>query len=168
MSTQDNLTETIIKWAATRPDEVVFDPKTGFYSFEIVSDAFHKGKEKMMEEMKAQMRNKYYDNAKMGSEALKNIMNALAQKDYIPCKLFVNNSTKGTTIILSITEAVYSTENFIDFAYSEALNLQAKHHEIGHNLKISFMNDSENLNLDLLKSDGFGFAFDLNNTQPIY
>ena len=168
MSIQDNLTETIIKWAATRPDEVVFDPKTGFYSFEIVSDAYNKGKEKMMEELKAQMRNKYYDNAKMGSEALRKIMDSLSERGYLLNKLFVNNSTKGTIIILSIPEEIYATEEFIDFAYAEALTIQAAQHNLNHNLKISFMADSTNLNLDLLKSDGFGFAFDLNKVQPIY
>lgn len=168
MSTQDNLAETIIKWAATRPDEVVFDPKTGFYSFEIVSDAFNKGKETMMEEMKSQMRDKYFDNAKIGSDALMSIMQSLREKNYNPVKLFVNNSTKGTTIILSIKEEIYSHEDFINFAYTEALKLQGKYHEKGHNLKISFMTDSEKLNLELLKSDGFGFALDIGSTKRIY
>lgn len=165
---QDTLTEAIKDWAATRPDEVVFDPKKGFYSFEIVSDAFEKGKEKMLEEMKSQMRNKFYSNAKLGADALHSLLESLIKQKYNPLKFFVNNSTQGTTIIFSIKQDVYSDETFIDFAYGEALKIEAKHHEANHNLHISFINDVDQFNLDLLKTDGFGFAYDLSKNIPIF
>ena len=164
---QESLLETVIEWAATRPDEVVFDPKTGFYSFEIVSDAYNKGRENMMEEMKEQMRTKYFHNAKMGAEALSSVIDSLYKMNYSPCKFFINNSTNGTNIIFSIKGEVYSNESFIDFAYALAAKLQVEHHDKNHNLKISFINDVPSFDLGLLKSDGFGFAYDFSNKKVI-
>jgi len=53
--------DSLIAWAATRVDELVFDPRKGFYSFEIVLYAFDKGKE----EFKENARRKYFHNAQV-------------------------------------------------------------------------------------------------------
>lgn len=159
------LTETITDWAASRPDEVVLDPKKGYYSFDIVLDAYNKGreetKEQVVQDLKSQFRKKYYDNAKLGAESLENILISFSEKDFKPKKFFINNSTDGTTIIFSIDSDTYSKEEFIDFAYNHTVELQQKHHDKDHNLHISFINDVEDFNIDLLKSEGFGFGYDI-------
>jgi hypothetical protein len=168
MSNTDTLTKTIIKWAATRSDEIVFVPTAGYYSFNIVSDAYEKGKEDKQNQLKETMRAKYFSNAQLAAEAIQSIVAELVKKDFSPLKLFLNLTVDGSMVLFSVKEDVYITENFINSAYSEAARLQLDYYNKGLDLQISFMNDSNEFNLGLLKSDGYGIAINLETDKTIY
>jgi len=135
----------------------------------IVADAYAKGKgdghsigkeegENMVKEM---IRKKYYNNAKLTADAITIMLQTLLNKGFKPNKLFVNNSIDGSSVLLAIKQETHIKDEFIDIAYSEASKLNLQFFEKGLNLQIAFLPDTENLNIHLLKSDGFGLAFDL-------
>ncbi|CAN5168902.1 hypothetical protein BH09BAC5_BH09BAC5_10140 [soil metagenome] len=163
------LIETLIDWAATRSDEVVYNPKEGFYSFEIVDDAYRKGIERGIEKgkelgensLKEAFRQKYFSKAKLVSEVLGKMLNGFSDNSFQPIRLFMSHSIAGSNLLLTIPEDIHHSEKFIAFAYTEALKLQTEYHKEGLNLDIGFIDESSNINLDLLKSDGFEFVYDL-------
>ncbi|MEO8760150.1 MAG: hypothetical protein ABI388_03480 [Bacteroidia bacterium] len=168
MSNPNALTEAIIVWAATRSDEVVFDPKSAYYSFEIVADAFEKGKEFGKKEINERLRQIYFKNAQTGVEALNKILDNLKENNCVPSKIFVKNSIQGVTILLSLNPKVYEQEKDIDFAYNVSATLQSEYHKTNFNLIISFINETPNFNFNLLKSDGYGLAYDIEKDVQIY
>ena len=161
------LTDTIIDWAATRSDEIVFTPTAGYYSFDIVMDAWKKGKEEGKEQFIEEVRGKYFNNAKLTTEALLLIIQALSKYSFFPNKVFINISIEGSSILLAIKEQIYTSEKFITNANEEASKLKLEFFEKGLNLQIGFLNDSPTLDISLLKSDGFGFAFDYDKKKII-
>lgn len=168
MSNIDTLTEKLIDWAATRSDEIVFNPTSGYYSFEIVSDAFEKGKIEGEKLLKERVRAVYFENAKLISYALKELINGLKEKNFFALKLFVKNSFEGGSIVLSIPEEQYLTEEFMTEGYRLASELQSLYHTKKLNLTVSFLRDSDKINLELLKSDGFGYAVDIETDEKLY
>ncbi len=157
------LKESLIRWAATRKDEVVFDPKRGYYSLDIVIDAFRKGQESGQNDYIEQARGKYYENARLAVEATNKMITKLNEKNIVPLKLYMNHSLTESIILLSIKEDLYIDDTFIDFAYPEATKIQTEYNINGKdfNIHINFIDEAEGFNHELLKSDGFGFSYDL-------
>ena len=171
----DTLTETLKTWAATRPDEIVFVPSAGYYSYDIVVDAYIKGKgdgqeigkEVAQNLIKEQVRKIYYNNALLTTQALSLMIKKLSDNKFNPTKLFVNNSIEGTSVLFAVSKDTHINESFIDLAYSESSKLKLEYFDKGLNLKIGFISDTSELNIPLLKSDGFGFALDLTSNKEI-
>lgn len=159
MVTMDTVREELNKWVATRSDEIVFNPQDGFYPYDMLIDAYKKGRETGEESFKLEVRERFYENAQKVGEGLNEILRVLNTRSISPKKLLVNHSINTSSILLTIEQSVFLNKDFIKFAYEAALEIQKKYSEI--NLHISFMDDVPDLNIDLLKADGFGFIYDL-------
>jgi hypothetical protein len=184
MSTPEVLAETLIKWAATRSDHVVFNPAEAYYSFDIVADAFDKGKqsgisqgreeafEKGKELAKDQLiqhvREKYYSTAKFTAEAFGEMLQFLRDNSIPVKKLFIRNTVESAHCIFSIPEETYIYDNFIDLAYKKVVELETKYHDKDLGLQMGFINDDIPIDFDLLRSDGFGFAINIDDATKIY
>ena len=184
MYTTDLLEETLIKWAATRSDQVVFNPAEAYYSFDIVADAFEKGKEHGFEEGKEHafekgkehareqliqlIREKYYSSAKLTSEAFGEMLKFINDSGYAAKKLFINNTINSAHCIFSVDETTYISDDFIDRSYKKIVELETKYHDKGLDLQMGFINDDTDINLELLRSDGFGYAININDATKIY
>lgn len=153
----------IIDWAASRLDGVVFNPKEGYYAFDIIVDAFDKGKEEREKEMKIKVRERFYSNAKLVAEALNVLVGKLKEKEFQPQRLFLKHSYKESLLLLSIPEEIHYTDNFIDYAYVLTSQIQAEYKAKGLNFDVSFVDESIDLNTKLIESDGYEFLFDFVN-----
>jgi hypothetical protein len=160
MANPEVLTNTIINWAARRSNEVVFHPADGYYSLDIVLDAWKNGHEIGQEQFVKEVEDKHTNNAKLTTEALKTILETCTNKAFYPKKVFINISIMASSILISFDEEIYISDDFITTANSEASKIKLDYFEKGLNLQIGFLNDNARLNIPLLKSDGFGFAYD--------
>jgi len=168
MSTQETLSEAIINWAATRSDESVLEPTHGYYPFSIIAEAFEKGVEHGEKNLKVKVRGRFFSNANLVVDAINEAMDSFSSLNFSPLKLFVNISFETSKIILSFDEAEYITDQFLDNAYEISSSLQLKFYDKGLSLDVSYLIDSEHLNLETLKSDGFEVAIDLNTKKQLY
>lgn len=158
----DSLEKTLIEWAATRNDEVVFNPRDGYYSFGIVTDAYEKGVALGKNEMLEELRKRFVSGLKIAATAMNEMVRGLGDKGFIAQKAFINHSLDETSIILSVSEDTYLNDEFIDYAFNKAADLHTSYLEKDQvNINISFIDETDNLNLHLLKSDGFDFMYSL-------
>lgn len=160
--------EIIKDWAATRPDEVVFNPKEGYYSFDFIVDSFQKGKEAGKKELISSVKSKYHENIKKATEAIDVIVKDLFTEKYILNKLFINNSIKGTSVLFAVKEDTYLNETFLDKAYSLSSKIELSFFDLGTNIQIGFLNDSKSLNIELINEDGYSWAYDLISNSKLY
>ncbi len=168
MSNQEALRETIINWAATRSDESVLEPTHGYYPFSIIAEAFEKGLEHGEKNLKEKVRSRFFSNANLVVEAVKEAINKFSDLSFNPLKLFVNISFESSKIILTFDEGDYISDKFLDNAFELSSDLKLNYFDKGLNLDISYLIDSENINLNTLKSDGFEVALDLSNQRLLY
>lgn len=166
-STKDQISDTIINWAATRLDEIVFEPKDGFYSFNIVVDAYEKGAEEL-NKIKQSYRDKYFYNAKLSTVAVKDVFEILSSNNVTPNKLFINTSVDGTHILLVLDKSSYQGDEIIDIIYEKFADLQMRYFNEEKNIKIGLMCDSDKLDINALKEDGFGFGYDFINRKTFF
>lgn len=176
MSQSETLAKAILEFAATRSDEAVFDPKAGYYPFSIVAEAYEKGLNHGVNQGVSQgqsivietIRKKYYNNATMIAESIKTVLAYLTDNHCAPSKLFINLSTEGGMILLSVNEKQYHSAEFSNFAYDAAAKTELEFHDKGLNLQIGFLNDNKADNYGLLQSDGYAISIDLTTFSKIY
>jgi len=167
LSAQDQISETIINWAATRLDEIVFEPKDGFYSFNIVVDAYEKGAEEL-HKIKQTYREKYFHNAKLSTVVVKDAFEILGSSNVKYNKLFINTSIDGTHVLIVLDNASYQCDQTIDLIYNKFADLQVRYFHEEQNIKIGLMCDSDKLDVNSIKEDGFGFGYDFINIESIF
>lgn len=167
MSTQESLSSTIIQWAATRTDEAVLDPTHGYYPFSIIAEAFEKGFEHGEKNLKEKVRGHFFSNAELVVEAINKIIVSFQNENFNPKKLFVNISFESAKIILSFDEATYITDAFLDFAYCLSSDTKLEFFDKGLKLDVSYLIDSDFIDVSAIKSDGFEIAIDLATTNQI-
>lgn len=168
MSQPELLESKIIDWAATRLDEAVLDPRDGYYPFEIIAEAFEKGIEHKEKNLKERMREKYFDNAKALVKMVNEALLGLKEKNIQPTKLFLSLAIHESKLMLAVDQETYINNDFIDEAYSLSSKTKIHAFDLGISLTFGFLCDSDFLNIESLKSDGFGIALDLSNNTPLY
>jgi hypothetical protein len=160
------IAEIIKDWAATRPDDVVFNPKEGYYSFDFIVDSFQKGKEVGKQELISSVREKFHENIKRATEAIDLVIKELFTNKFELNKLFINNTIKGTSILFAVNSSTYLSEDFLESAYALASSIEMDFFEKGSHIQIGFLQDIESLNLESLKEDGYSWSYDyLSNTK---
>lgn len=167
------LTQSLINWVTARKDEVAFNPKQGFYSYDIVVDAFEKGKEHGKElgkelgeqEFKERLWKTYVDNASKVSAAINDMLHLLMKQNNAPSKVFVSHSYNESIVLFSISEDIHHSMDFINSAYTYSSELKGRYLNDGIKLDIGFIDDNQHLNISLLRDDGFDFAYDLSKRQ---
>jgi hypothetical protein len=157
----------ITKWVATRMDEAVLNPKDCYFPFDVVADAYTTGVKSGKDSFGEELRDKYYTKAKLSSEALGELISKLDQQGYEIHKFFLNHNFNNTIMMVSIDKNIHENDEFIDFAYGEAINIKNTYSKKELNLDILFLDDSEHLNYNLIKSDGFNFIYDFKNKVKI-
>lgn len=166
-----DLLSKLYKWAATRTDEVVLNPKDGYYSFDIVADAHQHGVDlgykQGQEAIKQQLRNKFIETLNCSTEAITNFFKALESKSYKPKKVFINHSFLGSTFIITVDDALSVDREFLLFVYNLIADIQDDYRKRDCNIDISVLADNENLDQNIIKSDGFDFGFDIENNSSI-
>lgn len=167
MSNQESLSSTIIQWAATRTDESVLDPTHGYYPFSIIAEAFEKGIEHGEKNLKEKVRSHFFSNAELAVEALNEIILSFQAESFSPKKLFVNISFESAKIILSFEELIYTTDAFLDFAYTLSSDIKLRYFDKGLKLDLSFLIDSDKIDVSAIKSDGFEIAIDIESNQSL-
>ena len=174
------LDQLLSTWAASRSDEVVFNPSSGYYSFDIVTDAYlkglergtqegyDKGKQKSVDEYVInEYRKLFFKKANLVSEALTETLAMLKKHNFSASKLFINHSIQGSKILLAIDIKTHHSEDFIKFAYNEAAKIEDVFYTKELNIHIGFINDVSDLNLQLIRDDGFDVGYDLKNNTEI-
>jgi hypothetical protein len=163
--------ELITTWAATLPDEIISEHRNGFYSADIVIDAYKagyaKGTTSQSSSVKEQIRAAFYKKANLFSEALVEATAELNNGGYTINKLFINHNLDESKAIIAIDAGVSLERTFIEYFYSKAHDIEEKYFSQKLSISISYIEDSTDINLDLLHSDGYGFGYDLITKEPI-
>jgi len=162
---QTGFTEEIIKFAATRSDSAVLSPAKGYYPFEIIAEAYEHGVEHGKNNMNQKMRDLYFENASEIAKSSAEIVNLLNKDSFVPEKLFVALSIRNSKILLSFEDDTFTSDEFMDKAYAHIAKIQSAYFEKDINVSISYL--GENINHDMLKSDGFEFGIDLKTNSPL-
>ncbi len=171
MEAQQELKDSLTSWIATRMDEVVWNHREGYYPFKIIAEAFEQGaeigREAAEKEVKQRVRNVYYEKSTLVNKALTEILSSIIGKGYSLNKLFVKHSIEESSIIISVSENTHDNADFINYSYNAISIIEQKYLDLGLNLDISFVDETVNLNLEVIKNDGFEFAYDLNTNSTI-
>lgn len=157
MPNTEAISKQLMKWAASRPDEVVYNPKEGYYSFDIVADAFEKGKDHLIEKMRL----RFMENADAAVEVLKESFSMLSTLNILPLRVFIKNTVSEASILITVSETDFDSNAFIAEAYSFSASKEDSYSKKGLNFNLSFINDAPDLNVALIKSDGYSFNADL-------
>lgn len=166
--TQEILSESIIKFAATRSDEAVMNPKSGYYPFNIIAEAFEEGFKKGEDAFKEKLREQFFLNAKLVNEAISSLFKKLEKSKIPPKKIFIDISINGAKILVSIDEATYISDDFIDEFYSNVSDIKSEFYDKGLNLDLGFLNNKKDTNNILLDCDGYNMGFDLGKKTRLY
>jgi len=165
---QQDVSLLLYKWAAERTDEVIFNPKNGYYSFGIVADAFQKGMDKGTDHVHSQIREKFVSKGALLVNALEELINRLGEKKYAPSKVFIDHALQNSRILLTVSPDVHHAKEFISFAYSVVSDIEEKYDKSNNLLlTFSFVDEIEDLNTELIKADGYEIAYDLTTKTPI-
>lgn len=169
---ETHLEEEIASWASTKIESAVFTPQEGFYSFEVITEAYEKGKKDGKERLKnllmEDLKNKIEKHANVLKKSLQDSVEHLNKKDYKPTKIFVFLSSHESKIIYAIKESIYTTDDFLDYAYDMSADIKLEAYNNGSLMSLGFISDNENINFDALKADGFDMAMDLITGKHIY
>jgi hypothetical protein len=165
MTAQEIISKSIIDWAATRPDEIVFEPKEGFYSFDIVVDAYKKGKGEL-DVFKEEVRRRFFENAKTAADISVFVIDGLKNIAIPPQQLFINNSVEGFNILITLPEEVFDDPDKLEKANNIIFGIQSESLKKEINVQIAILPESINLNKELIKADGYGFMLDVSESKP--
>jgi hypothetical protein len=154
------LETTLLEWAATRNDEVVFNPRDGYYSFSIVADAFEKGKSTGKSEWLSDLRKKYVEGLKIAAQVMNELVDSLKRIDITVRKGFIHNSINETEILLTVDENTYLDSHFIKNAFVLASRIHHRYFEEGKIIQISYIDETDDLNYKLQRTDGYDFMYD--------
>jgi hypothetical protein len=168
MNAQVEVKELITTWAATRPDEIISEPRNGFFSTDIVVDAYKAGVKKGKDSnIIEQIRTSFYSKANILSEAISEAATKLFNKDYAPLKIFISHNINESKVLLTFDPETYRDINFINYSYPEIKVIEDKYYTAKLNLNFSFMGDSAELNYELLHCDGYMIGYDFSIKKPI-
>jgi hypothetical protein len=168
-----NLFDTYLRsYAKTRASEVSETQKVNFVSTDIAIEFFEEGKKIGEQEFKKKLKESFEKRVKFQIdttlEVVKQLGSVLNEKGYNAHKLFLSINTTTSKILITIPEAQHYTDAFMNLFYPLASDLEETHSSADFSLQLSAIDESEFLNIDLLKSDGYSFGYDLINETKLY
>jgi len=161
----DILKESITEWVAAQPDDMVFEPKDGFYSFTIVAEAYQKGMEDERKRFIEEMRLKYLDKAKLVVSATNELIKGLSDRKFVLHKFILNHSLSNSLVLLTTDEGTNVDDAFISYVFNEAARIKFEYSQKGLNVSFMFIDEQSKLNIELLKSDGFDFGYSFDDKK---
>lgn len=167
------LFDTYLKsYAKTRTSEVSETPKVNFVSTDVAFGFFEEGiklgEQEFKRKVKEQVEKKLQNQIASTSEVTKQISAVFKEKNYIANKLFLAINLDSSKILLTVPEDQHYKQDFMNLFYSLASDLESAYSKDDFCLSISAIDESENVNLSLLHSDGYTFGFDLINEKKIF
>jgi hypothetical protein len=165
--------ETYLKsYAITKASEVSKTPKINFVSTDVAFGFFEEGIKLGEREFKKRLAEKVQAKITKQIESTFDITKQLAsvfkEKNYIANKLFIAINLGSSKILYSVPEDQHYKEDFMNLFYSLASELETSYSNEDFHLSISAIDESENINVNLLKSDGYTFGFDLINEKKLF
>lgn len=171
-STKESIKTSLLEWIATRTDDAVIHPREGYYPFDVIAEAYERGendgKEKIKSDLTESFRKVFVKNTEKTSIIINMLLDQFSQDNIHPQKLFLDPSISGAKILFSLERQDYIREEFLDKYYGFISDLIANNISNDYKLDVGFIIDSDNLNLDLIKGDGFGLAINLKNGEAVY
>lgn len=162
------LKEKLTTWAATRIDEVVFEPTNGYYSFSILADAFEEGKKHAQNAVKTEIRKKYFENSKVVNAAVIEAIKAIMQEQTEPEKIFISLSLGCSKVLMSINEESMRSTDFLKKIYGRLSSIELSYHNDKQtDVSFGLIDESDNMDICLMSSDGFGFMYDFKESKEI-
>lgn len=163
------LTEQLRVWGVERPDEVIFNPKNGYYSFEVVAESYQKGKEDLKTERKEKFKQTYFEKLELFSDKLNLILVHLnSELGVKPDKVYLNYSIRNTSALISIPKGEQDKDEFIDTMYPYVSRIESDMLKENQMIvDVSFLDDTDSINENTIKQEGFDFGFDLTNLKSI-
>ncbi len=137
-------------------DHIRTNPQEGFFSFDVVCNAYEKGRKDGKKQLMEQLTSSIKDQYKKTLDQLMLIINNFEKKGFSCTKFFAN--VQEMSIMLAFEEKVYKSDEFINFAY----NYYTEEVQLG------YLPDNKYLNITLIKANGFSVAYDAKNKQELY
>lgn len=157
-------------YAKNRAEEVSESPKINFVSVDFAIDAFEKGKEAGVENFKEKIQNdtKKRINNQIDStlETVNQLISIFSEKKYSLHKLFLAINSDSSKILFTLPENEHYSDEFMNMFYplTHELEQAAK----GFHLNIYAIDETDNINTELLKCDGYNFCYDIKNSKKIF
>lgn len=171
MEAQAEVKKLVTTWAATRPDEIISEHRNGFYSADIVIDAYKEGYNKgtyaQSSSVKEHIRTAFYKKADLFSEAIIEAATILNNKGYSVQKIFLNHNLDESKVLITVDLDTSNNRDFIEYFYVSAQRIEEDYFSQKLSISIAFIGDSEDINFELLNSDGYTFGYDFKNKRPI-
>lgn len=169
MST-DAVFESYLKaFAKTRATEVSETPKINFVSTDIAIAFWEEGKKIGEQEFKKRLKEaaikKFESQLTCTLDVVKQISNVFKEKKFVANKVFLAINIDVSKILVTIPENQHYSKEFMNLFYPLASELEDTYSEF--QLYVSAIDESDKLNMNLLKSDGYTFGFDLANEKKL-
>jgi hypothetical protein len=169
------LEQTFTKWIATRIDEAVSDFREGYFPIDVVISAYEqghsiglkKGESLGIENIKEQVRKKYYEKAQLAFQSISELIEIMIKEEKMPDKLFINHSIEHTSFILLMGEELIEDDEFYESIYKHSSAIENRTIQQDLHINISFADDNVNTNYELLASDGYKFGYDFKERKII-
>lgn len=168
----DAVFESYLKtFAKSRASEVSDTPKVNFVSTDIALAFWDEGKKigerEFKEKIKESTQKKLEAQIETTIEVVNQLSKVFREKKYIANKVFLAIDFGVSKILLTIPSDQHYSKEFMTLFYTLASELEDSYKEF--NLHVSAMDESDSINLDMLKSDGYTFGFDLSTeTKLVY
>jgi len=158
------ITSEFVKWVAQQ--DSIPNPRDGFYPFDVIADAFDKGKEAKEKELLEKAAGDYLSVFSEFIQQLRKILNLVEEKGFGASELYINGSSSPKAII-AVNPEHHHTDEFIDQIYGYVSDIEEKCEELSNGYEISFVDLSDQLDRSMLREDGYAFQLDLSTNKVI-
>lgn len=169
----DPLFDTYLKtFAKTRANEVSTSPKINFVSTDIAIDFFEQGKkigeQEFKRKVKENVEKRMAEQNKFTIEVVTQLFEIFKKNNYTIHKLYLSINIDCSKILLTVSEEQHYDQKFMNLFYPLASDLEDSYSKDGFQFHISALDESTNINVDLLKSDGYNFCYDIIKQQKLF
>lgn len=159
-------------FAKKRSSEVSETEKANFVSVEVAWRFFEEGvkvgEKDFKKEVNDFIRKQFSKHLEASKRVISHYLSIFEEKGYTARKLFLSVEPNSSKMLIAVAEEVHSSSEFLDLFYSVAADFEASYLNDEVYLQIGVIDDGENLNLDLLKCDGYSFSYDLLTERKLY
>ena len=129
----------------------------------IIESLENQSLERGLKDLKNILRNAAEKKIELTYEVVLQILSVFKEKSYIVNKLFLSVNVNSAKILLTIPEKQHYEESFMTFFYTLSSDLEDLHSKNGFNLHVSAINESPDLNTELLQRDGYTEVLNVGN-----
>ncbi len=165
----ERFNDTIKRLAHTRPDEVIFNPRDGFYSFDFLWGAYEAGKVEEIRAAKTKLKERFYDNTEEALLVIKTVCDKINEIEANATrKIFLNISLEGIIIMISVVEEFYYDDEKMHRLNSLVSKIEQDYFDKNKSANINIILDSPTLDTSKIKGNGFFIGFDVVSKTDIF